>query len=1070
MPSERSPTRYSRWYTAFVAVTLFCALSASLLSYQPAAADPAAASDSSDSSAHGSLTVHTTLLLLRGVKDYPLADSFLVPGSMGVFHRGNRLREGPDYHTEFAAGTLHLHFEPDREETLTVRYRHYPVSIPTRYRPSVEIVDRTGSDGQETKTASSRRYHKERSRSPSASLFSISGAKGFSVGRRNGGEFSMDQSLDLAVDGMLPGGTEVELQLSDQSIPLSVTGSSMELRELDQVSFRVTNGPASATLGDYHYSIDRFEFARMERKLEGVRGEWVGDGLSVSGAGAVSPGRYTSNRLYGVDGKQGPYRLTVNGVEVGTGFVVLAGTERVYLDGERMERGENRDYTIDYNSGTVTFTSRRMIGDDSRIEIDFEYTERGKGGSLYAATFQSDKGRLPIGMRGYLLREVEAADSAVAVGTLSGGGASDRFGFAYDYEPGLGLRFEGEGAYQSGAPGTDPGSTVARPAGAFWLKGGVADVSLFDRSGKSDRWRLSWFEKRIQDEFTYPGRRNGPDFQWNWGLNPEEEGRETWRVFELGFDLRENLDLGFEIGRIERGNGEYAVRRKLGGSLSDDDSKFEIEGELFSIRSMRYDPAAIVRSLRDTDASGHAITVRRKWSKWTPAFAYESRKELIRGESGGGERYTEFEPSVQGFLSENVRTRFGLRLKREEKLNPAEGSWTDDSRLIQGRSEIEYGGGSGPRIRGSTEFRRKWDLGGSGGDLTTILGRGEFLTAGWDRTYSTSTIYELNSTSSLLQRVTFVPERDDEGEYLEDGTYVGPGNGTHNRETAPDSEGDGGPVLGASLTSVQNVDLSRLIEGRDWPLVSFSHTSTVSLRNERIGDNRWRVYLFLPPCSGSDSSDLYESIQYRSEFEGIWGKEYSWMTTLDVEYLSQLDRRFSNFDQEFMQRKIRFRVGGTLENGVDIESSVSTKRRVDKGSSSQPTDLREQRIEWELGYRTSRQVRYFVETALGTNRDRLSGTKLGDGSIGPGLDLFLGGGGNLNLQYRVENVWSDDPVGTIPIVMLSGRDIGTSHHYQVRSNWRLAGSLDFTISLTGRKRPGKERIENSGRTDFTYRF
>jgi hypothetical protein len=1036
-----------------------------------AVSDPVVAPDSSVSSDHPPLPVHTTLVLLRGVKDYPLADTFLVPGSLGIFRRENRLREGFDYSAEFAAGTLHLLFEPDREETLTVRYRHYPVSIPTRYRPSVEIVDRIRSDGEEeTKTISPGKYRRERSKSPSASLFSISGAKGFSVGRRNGGEFSMDQSLDLAVNGDLPGGTKVELQLSDQSIPLSVAGSSMELRELDQVSFRVNNGPASATLGDYHYSIDQFEFARLERKLEGVRGEWVGEGFSISGAGAISPGRYTSNRFNGVEGKQGPYRMTVDGVEVGSGFVVLAGTERVYLDGERMERGENRDYTIDYNSGTVTFTSRRMIGDDSRIEIDFEYTERGKRGSLYATTFHSEKGQLPFGMRGYLLREVEAADSALAAEALSSGGASDRFGFAYDYEPGLGLRFEGEGAYRSGSPGTGALSTAAPSAGAFWLKGGFSDVSLFDRSGKTDRWRLSWYEKRIQDDFTYPGRRNGPDFYWNWGLTPEEESGESWRVFDLGFDLKENLDVGFEIGKIERGNGEYAVRRKIGGSLSDRDSGFEIEGELFSIRALGADPAAVDPSLRGTGASGHAISVRRKWAKWTPSFAYESREEMIHGENGGGERYDEFEPSVHGTLSENLRTRFGFRLRREERLEPVGGGWIDDSRLIQGRSEIEYGGGSGPRIRGLTEFRRKWDLGGSGSDLTTILGRGEFLAAGWDRTYSTSTIYELNSTSSLLQRVMFVPERDDEGEYLEDGTYVGPGNGTHNRETAPDSEGGSGRVLGASLTSVQNIDLSRLIEEREWPLVSFSHTSTVSIRNERIGDDRWRVYLFFPARSGSGTTDLYESIQYRSEFEGIWGKGYSWMTTLDIEYLSQLDRRFSNYDQEFEQRKIRFKVGGTLENGVDVESSVSAKRRVDNGSSSQSTDLREQRFEGELGYRTNRQVRYFIVTGLGSSRDRITGTKLGDASIGPGLDLFLGGGGNLNLQYRVESVWSDDPAETIPVVMRVGRDIGTTHHYQVRSNWRLAGSLDLTFSLMGRRRPGNDTIENTGRTDFTYRF
>jgi hypothetical protein len=113
MSFERFRNRYPR-SPAHVAVTLLCILSAGLFSTEMAASDPVVAPDSSVSSDHPPLPVHTTLVLLRGVKDYPLSDTFLVPGSLGVFRRGNRLREGSDYRTEFAAGTLHLLFEPDR--------------------------------------------------------------------------------------------------------------------------------------------------------------------------------------------------------------------------------------------------------------------------------------------------------------------------------------------------------------------------------------------------------------------------------------------------------------------------------------------------------------------------------------------------------------------------------------------------------------------------------------------------------------------------------------------------------------------------------------------------------------------------------------------------------------------------------------------------------------------------------------------------------------------------------------------------------------------------------------------
>ncbi len=203
-------------------------------------------------------------------------------------------------------------------------------------------------------------------------------SRGVSFGNRQ--NLFVNSSLNLQLDGKLDENLFLSAVITDQNVPYQPEGNTQQLRDFDNVFIKLYNDQFDVTAGDIvlKQPDDAGYFLKYYKNIQGLQASYRGKSgywkHESRVSGALAKGKFNSAILDAIDGLNGPYKLRgPNGERF---IIVLANSEKVFIDGKLLERGFDRDYVIDYNLGEITFNNHILITQFTILRVDFEYAEQ----------------------------------------------------------------------------------------------------------------------------------------------------------------------------------------------------------------------------------------------------------------------------------------------------------------------------------------------------------------------------------------------------------------------------------------------------------------------------------------------------------------------------------------------------------------------------------------------------------------------------------------------------------------------------------------------------------------------
>ena len=321
-------------------------------------------------------SLYKTTKILATLDTIRLENESLNPSFFKIFDSKNNPIDSTFYKINFEKGILILNEKIlSKTDSIQINYLKLPEILTKEY----QIYDKSRVVSNEASIGSLYAIETipQKKTTPLQGL-NTSGSitRGVTIG--NNQNTVLNSNLDLQITGKLSDKVSLRASLQDNNIPLQDGGYSQKLDQFDNVFMELYSEKWNIRAGDVFLENHKTQFLNFNKKAQGLTTNFdfgtEDNKTNIFASAALVRGQYAKSSFVGQEGNQGPYKLKGGNGELYV--LVISGSERVYVNGILLTRGENKDYTIDYNAGEILFTPLYAITSEMRIIIEYQYSEQ----------------------------------------------------------------------------------------------------------------------------------------------------------------------------------------------------------------------------------------------------------------------------------------------------------------------------------------------------------------------------------------------------------------------------------------------------------------------------------------------------------------------------------------------------------------------------------------------------------------------------------------------------------------------------------------------------------------------